>query len=82
MSTWKEIGKGILKSSAVMYGSRIVADRILPAAEDFGKKVLKKAKETKSTGKDKSEKPKPAKTKKVYDSEEVQDLDYKDKEND
>lgn len=79
MSTWKEIGKGILKSSAVMYGSRIMADRVLPAAEDFGKKVWKKAKETKSTGQEK-ETQKPVKTQKVYDSSETQDLDYRDKE--
>ena len=77
LSTWTEIGKGILKSSIVMYGSRVVADRILPAAEDFSKKAWKKAKASKATPSENKETHREARTKKVYDSD-AEDLFYSD----
>lgn len=50
MSMWKEIGKNILKGSAIAYGTRVVTEKVIPAATDFSKEAWDRIKKTKSTG--------------------------------
>lgn len=44
MSVWKEIGKGILKNAATAYGTRVLVERVVPAAEGLGGRLTKKLK--------------------------------------
>jgi len=51
---FKEIGKGILKNAATAYGTRLLVERIVPAAEGLGSKIVKKVKNL-SSPKDEAE---------------------------
>lgn len=77
---WKDIGRNILKGTIVTVGTKIMAEKVVPAASEFGKEAWDRIKNTKSTGKPKEEEKdthKPAKMavvddkgrKKVYDAE-------------
>jgi hypothetical protein len=43
----KDIAKGIFKAAATAYGTRVLVERVVPAAENIGSKVLKKVKNMK-----------------------------------
>jgi len=48
---WKDIGRNILKGTIVTVGTKVMAEKIVPAATEFGKEAWDKIKNTKSTGK-------------------------------
>lgn len=76
---WKDIGRNILKGTIVTVGTKIMAEKVVPAASEFGKEAWDRIKNTKSTGKSEQEKDthKPAKMevvdgkgrRKIYDAE-------------
>ena len=43
-----DIGKAIFKNTATAYGTRLIVERVLPSAENMGKKLIKKIKNLKN----------------------------------
>ena len=52
---WKDIGRNILKGTIVTVGTKIMSEKVVPAASEFGKEAWDRIKNTKSTGKEKEE---------------------------
>ena len=98
MSAWKEIGevgKSILKGTAVMVGTKRLAnfaDRAIPNATDKTRKIWERVKSTKSTGKSKDSDEElfeeeeefvgfsKAETRPIKSKSSVYDADYEDKQ--